>query len=235
VSNIKTSCEMCIFRKNLDDGVQNGCSLDRLNIFLERGEARKEKDFYIIDRFCNTCRNKDYTEESILKEVEISCTFIVYGANDFWITLKSILKQTIKPKAVFVVFDDQKMFNKEKYKEFQEIYKNSEIQLIFKRWLEPTDYLKMIDEVVLKCNTQFYIPIKGNIDKNFIKKLNDRINYDLIPTNAYFTQNSIFNSLISCSLHKMLNGNKEIPLKEKLEELVKDKSEKERSTIVWSQ
>lgn len=230
----KTSCEKCVFRIN-DSETQVGCSLGRLPIFINREEANKEKDYYIIDRFCNTCRDKDYTEESILKEVEISCTFIVYGMNDYWITLKSILKQKVKPKAVFVVFDDQKMFNKDKFKEFQEIYKNEEIQLIFKRWFEPTDYLRMIDEVVLRCKTQFYIPIKGNIDPNFIKDLNQRINYDLIPTNAYFTQECMFNALISCSLHKMINGNNEQTVFSKLKELIKDKSEKEKSTIVWSQ
>lgn len=234
MANIRTSCEKCVFRIN-DSEKQTGCSLNRLSKFINREEAIKEKDYYIINRFCNTCRDKDYTEESILKEVEISCTFIVYGMNDYWITLKSILKQKIKPKAVFIVFDDQKMFNKEKFKEFQELYKNEDIALIFKRWFEPTDYLKMIDEVVLKCNTQFYIPIKGQIDENFIKDLNQRINYDMIPTNAYFTQKSIFNSLIACSLHKLVNGNYERIIIEKLEELLKDKPEKEKSTIVWSQ
>jgi hypothetical protein len=234
VANIRTSCEKCIFRIN-DREKQIGCSLDRLSKFIDRDEAIQEKDYYIINRFCNTCRDKDYTEESILKEVEISCTFIVYGMNDYWITLKSILKQKIKPKTVFVVFDDQKMFNKEKFKEFQELYNNQDILLIFKRWLEPTNYFKMVDEVVLKCNTQFYIPIKGNIDPNFIKDLNQRINYDLIPTNAYFTQSSMFNALISCSLHKMINGNNEETVLAKLKDLVKDKPEKERSTIVWSQ
>ena len=234
MANIRTSCEKCIFRIN-DSEKQVSCTLDRLSKFINREEATQEKDYYIINRFCNTCRDNGYTKESILKEVEISCTFIVYGMNDYWITLKSILKQKIKPKAVFIVFDDQKMFNKEKFKEFQELYKNEEIPLIFKRWFEPTDYLKMIDEVVLKCNSQFYIPIKGNIKPNFIKDLNQRINYDLIPTNAYFTQNCMFNALISCSLHKMVNGNFEQPLIDKLKELVKDKPEKERSTIVWSQ
>lgn len=235
MANIKTSCEKCVFRVNDNSGKQNSCSLGRLSKFLNREEAREEKDYYLIDRFCNTCRDKDYTEESILKEVEISCTFIVYGLNDYWITLKSILKQKIKPKAVFIVFYDQQMFNREKFKEFQELYKNEEIPLIFKRWFEPTTYLKMIDEVVTKCKTQFYIPINGEIDKNFIKNMNQRINYDMIPTNAYFTQDSIFNALISCSLHRMVYGNRQDPLFEKLKELVKDKPEKEKSTIVWSQ
>lgn len=235
MSNIKTSCKECVFRIDNEDGNQEWCNLGRLKKFKERGEAVQEQDYYIIDRFCNTCRNKDYTKEAILKEVEISCTFIVYGFNDYWITLKDILKQTIKPKAVFVVFDNQDMFNKDKFKTFQELYKNEEIALIFKRWFDPTNYEQMIDEVVQKCNTQFYIPIKDKIDKNFIEKMNYRINYEMIPTNAYFTNNSIFNALISCSLHKIINGHKDEGMIEKLKILLKDKTEKERSTIVWSQ
>lgn len=235
MNNIRTSCKECVFRLNDDSDNQNSCSLDRLEIFKEREEAVKEHNYYLINRFCNTCRNKPQTKESILKEVEISCTFIVYGFNDYWITLNSILKQTIKPKAVFVVFDDQKMFNKEKFKEIQELYQHEEITLIFKRWLEPTKYTRMIDEVVSKCKTQFYIPIKGKIPRDFIEKMNHRINYEMIPTNAYFTSRSIFNSLISCSLHKIVNGNEDRSIIEKIEELLVDKSDKERSTIVWSQ
>lgn len=237
MSNIRTSCKECVFRLNDHYNNQLSCLLGRLDIFQEREEAVKEQDYYLINRFCNTCRNKPQTKESILKEVEISCTFIVYGFNDYWITLKSILKQTVKPKAVFVVFDDQKMFDKEKCKEIQELYQNQEIALIFKRWLEPTEYTKMIDEVVSKCKTQFYIPIKGQIPRDFIEKMNYRINYEMIPTNAYFTSKhkSIFNALISCSLHKMVNGNNERSIISKIEELLVDKSDKERSTIVWSQ
>lgn len=230
---INTKCAFCLFRTNDGDGFQNGCSLGRLNKFIDRGEAVKEEDYYSINRFCNTCRSEGYTKESVLKEVQISCTFIVYGWNDYWQTLKSILKQTIMPTNTFVVFDDMRLFNIDKYKEYQELFNNKNSPLIFKRYFEDKPFRYIINDIVNKVETQFYIPVKRQIKPDFIENYNKIINYDLKQLNAHF-KSTLFESFISCNLHKRFNGNNDRLLVSKLKEFVSTlESEEQKQTIIF--
>lgn len=233
---INTKCAHCLFRLNDESLKQTGCSLGRLDKFIEQNKASilDGDDFYTIDRFCNTCRSEGYTKESILKEVEISCCFIVYGWNDYWITLRSILKQTIKPKVVYVVFDDMRLFNQEKYKEYQDLFNHEGITLIFKRYFEQKSFTEIIDDVVKKCGTQFYIPVKKSLPRDFIAKYNDLINKDLVQLNAHF-KSTIFESFISCALHKRFDGNYNFSLKKKLLEFVKTLDSTQKNTIIFEE
>ena len=239
MSDIRTLCVNCVFRKNDENGIQNDCALGRLHKFIDRGESEFNGEYYTINRFCNTCRDRDYTEESIMKEIELSCSFLVYGWNDYWITLKSISKQTVKPKSVYVLFDDPKLFNMEKYKEYKELYSNLDIPLIFKRFFKETNFLEAIDDTVPKLKSQYYIPIKGQIERDFIEKFNNMINIDMLKINAYFNK-SIFNSFISCSLHRIFNGNKVEPLSSKVKKYINGDldilpTQKEKETILFNE
>ena len=61
MSNITTACEHCIFATKTNK-VQTGCLQNRLDIYLDRGQARLEDKVYIIDDYCNTCRNVYWKE-----------------------------------------------------------------------------------------------------------------------------------------------------------------------------
>lgn len=224
---INTKCAHCQFRKNDENGQQNGCELNRLEKFISRNEAEPENDYYTISRFCSTCRSEGYTKESVLKEIEVSCCFIVYGWNDYWITLKSILKQTVKPRVVYVVFDDMRLFSMDKYKQYQELYNNQNITLIFKRYFENKPFFRMIDDIVRRCNTQYYCTIKHQIDSNFLEKYNKIINIDLVPLVAHFKKNH-FNSFISCALHNKFNGNYNLPIAKKIKQYLEGLDENDR-------
>lgn len=218
MSKIKTSCEICIFRKNDENHNQVGCKLNRLQKFINRGEAEKYNNYYHINRFCNTCRSTG-TKEEILKEVEISYSVIVYGWNDYWKTLKSLLYQTIKPKTVYVIFDDMKLFDKDKYYEFSEIFKEKGIQLNFKYFFENKNYLEMIDEIVPKLKTQYYTYIKDPISKDFIVPYHKMVNEEMIPFICH-VKKEYLNSIILCQFHKVAYGNNKKIITEKIKEYI---------------
>lgn len=233
---INTKCTHCLFRVNDDSGNQVDCSLGKIKTFIKRGEARLENDYYVIDRFCNTCRSEGYTKESIIKETQISCTFIVYGDNDYWQNLKSLLNQTIKPKNVFVVFKDMESFDKQKYDQYQEMFNNEGVPLIFKKYFEDKPFPNMIDDVVKKCESQFYIPTKRRIKPTFIEEYNKLINEDLVQLNAHFKR-TLFESFVSCTLHSRFNGNNGELLSKKVKDFLENidhpVSQKEKDTIIF--
>lgn len=216
---INTACAHCTFRINNEKGEQVSCELGRLEKFLEKNQAHKEKDFYIIERFCNTCSAEQISKETILKQREISYCLIVYGWNDYWQTLKSIPKLNIKPKEVYVILDDTKLLNKKKYDEYSEIFKNTEIPLTFKTYFDGSDHLKMIDEIIQKTKTQYYSYIKRPIPRDFVDKYNQMINYDMDLFNAHIKK-TYLNSFIACYLHRLVYGNSGKIVTDKIKELL---------------
>lgn len=233
MSKINTSCEKCIFRKNNEHGVQNGCELNRLEKFIQNSEAIKTKDYYIIHRFCNTCRDRGYTKEEILKEVQVSCSVIVNGLNkDYWPILKSLSYQIVKPKKVFVIIDEN--FNRGKYNDFQTLYHDKNIQLTFKRYFDDKGFEEMVDDIVERCKTQFYIPIQDQLPENFIFNFNKLINEDLRKINAILTKN-YYNSIVSCVLHKIAYGNNLKNINDKIKEYINKlpKNDPQRKTIIF--
>jgi hypothetical protein len=86
---MKTACEYCIFATRLKNKKQRGCRLDRLDTFKEQEKAElQENGFYLIDGYCNTCRNvywKEYKDnpkpnklvDVVLKEATIKYDVLI--------------------------------------------------------------------------------------------------------------------------------------------------------------
>jgi hypothetical protein len=236
VTNIRTDCMKCVFRQNDSDGVQISCELNRLSRFIKRGEAEKEGDRYIINRFCNTCRDIDdmkkqnVSKQDVIEETKLSCCIIIDGTkSDYWDTIKSIKRQTHKPTEVYVVFKN--IFDKDKFNEIKSIFDGVDIPIMFKKYYDEKEFPQMVDDVISKCKSQYYIPVLKPIEDDVIEKYNYDINVDLKKLNAVI-ENSYYNSFISCTLHKILNGNNDESIIDKIKYLTKESDEECQKTIV---
>lgn len=71
---IKTTCKKCVY-KIVENEIQTGCELGRLEIFQKRGEANiSPEGFFDINSLCNTCREERVDN---IKE-DISIPFYIF-------------------------------------------------------------------------------------------------------------------------------------------------------------
>ena len=235
MSKIRTDCAKCVFRQNNEYGEQVSCELNRLSKFIDRGEAQKEGDRYFINRFCNTCRDIDsmklnkVSKENIIEETKLSCCVIIDGTKqEYWDTIKSIKLQTLKPSEVYVVFKD--IFDKDKFNDIKAVFEGVNIPLMFKKYYDQKGFLNMVDDVVARCKSQYYIPILKPLKEDVIEEYNNIINVDLRKLTADLKE-GYYNSFISCVLHKTLGGNQEEIITNKIKLLLKESDKECQETV----
>lgn len=227
---IKTSCENCVFRINEND-IQIDCKLDRLQKFKNRGKADlQDSGYYIIDRFCNTCRDSSsfISMDQLNQEISISCTFILNGNLDnLWRLLKDVSNLEFMPQRTVVFLS--RSFDRDRYLDFQNIFNSKSKQLIFKRYIEDISIESALDEICHRTDTQYYSYITDLIDGNPLEELNSLLNNDLERVVAIIKDK---NSIVSTILHKRLGGNTDKCILEKIKELKETLSEEE-SSMIW--
>ena len=138
---LRTSCKNCIFRINDENNIQVGCKLNRLEKFQNQNKVEKQEDYYMINRFCNTCRHEDHfkssTETEIRKEVRVRNLVVVNCINEGYVrnTLDSLKRQTLLPTVIVCVFSkDQNPVSI--YKQYHEIFLNLNVNFNVKKILE---------------------------------------------------------------------------------------------------
>lgn len=94
-SDIKTSCEKCIFAR-FDRSKQIGCRANRLSKFEELNKAVLHTDlegrqWFLLKRFCNMYRNKEQQLEDARKQITTTFGIVIYD-NDTISNLDSTIE-----------------------------------------------------------------------------------------------------------------------------------------------
>lgn len=235
---INTSCALCLFAKFNEDGNQIGCEQNRLEKYQKRGIATLQDKAYLLKTFCNTCvrvgqEGLDITAQGMRDIVKINAVFIINGLQkDYWPLLKQILKQKLMPAKVVVIVKEFKEI--EKYKEYLKYFSDKNSNLLIKKYYDPDpEFYQCVNESVSRYKTQYYTILDGDstIDPEYLEKIDKKVNDDMEPLVAVFSDGEYRNTF-SITLHNVFGGNKDKPLKQKIEEL--DAKYKEQGNI-WQE
>lgn len=113
---IKTICDHCYFAET-KDGEQIGCSLGRIEKYVQLGKAqKKDNGFYEIDKLCPCCRTHDAVKKyedpkkEILKQCEPKITVIINCVN-FDETYYDYIEELIeeRPHEIIMYFHKSKI------------------------------------------------------------------------------------------------------------------------------
>lgn len=118
---IKTSCKDCVFAI-YNDGRQTDCYAGRLEKFPEK--SLQDDTYFIIDRFCNLCRDGSWGEVNpgtldeqlaiARRDAQITVDAIIYHdqthtLNDLKSTINSLVNNTILPRRIVISLADIKV------------------------------------------------------------------------------------------------------------------------------
>lgn len=195
---IQTDCKDCVF-KILKDGKQVGCEHNRLDKFVEAGQAKLIDNTYLISRFCNTCRNEfsigKNSKDSIRKEVETRIGIIIdcnHNSDKLDITMKSIKNQKYKPIMIYCVYTNKTKVI-EVFKKYNDFFRCQDISFNIKNYLEETSVDSFTKEIALKNqkHCQFFTYVKSGsqcLDLNIVDQV---INDDMQRIHIFQSKESI--------------------------------------------
>lgn len=131
---VHTKCKDCIFAQFDENNIQQGCELNRIQLFHEKGvnllETEEDgKVFYTIaGKFCYYCRDKGWAEiykkagrtdyaQIVNDELETHFNAIIHANDDFEATMKtyrSLIASSVQPKHITILTykDDKTPVNK---------------------------------------------------------------------------------------------------------------------------
>jgi hypothetical protein len=235
-----TSCEDCVFAE-YDGNEQVDCKLDRLEKFQQNGATLKfdtdtdRHHYKIHDRVCIACRNNKWgTEhpkrkwiELVTKEMEIQCDFLIYidhgsDLQEIESTMHSVQQQNIKPKSITMILGH----------EVDSISIPEIIDILIRDaegipwYVEEIKSEKAlpIDQALTSCKAPYYAVFHSGYDipKDFLVKLNDALNSDLLQVIAVKPDENDNGMIVSRIIHDRLLGNKESFILNKIETLAPD-------------
>lgn len=255
---IFTRCNDCVFRHENSEGIQDGCTVGRLETFREINTDMvfdEETKSYIINRTCNTKRlkgwaeNKVNKEEAVMAETKLKVDVVLVVPNDKMYkpvaaavcrTLKQCIKQTQKPNSIIIITS-----NTEVESNIQSFWndvvnatlKDSDIKYSMVRITDGIRTLSMmIDECVKKCKGQYYCVLEAGdkIEPDAIEKLDYMINTEMkqilciVPTHL----SSGYPAMIQRTIHNMLGGNGYGDIVSKIKEKTEEQS-KQHMVAQW--
>jgi hypothetical protein len=154
MNKIYTSCKDCVFKSSNSENIQIGCKFNKIDIFEKRDEAWLEEDYFVINRICTHCRNKEWEdkfdnpEEQIKEETKIKIDIVVLSESGnhkkIINTLMSILTNKFYPNSITI-----------------SIKNNIDIKDL---------YLKLNDILAIKCPFK----INHSINENYILNITDK-------------------------------------------------------------
>lgn len=230
---IQTICKNCIFAKFNEKNVQVGCIIDRLDKFSSLPNIKvltikgEEKEYFLIeDRICNTCRDETWAkkhQKDIIKDVfdEIQIRYlIIVLANDNWEditkTIQSIHEQSLPVEEIVLVRKQDSIFSATS---LSELLANKG----FKHWrlgrfLTDNQFIYYTDGIVGDArNTNYYMSISAGkvLHRDTFKKIDKLVNEELVQFSLAYTDDM---PIIPTAVHYFLDGNKERPLLDKINE-----------------
>lgn len=116
MSMFQTQCEGCYFAK-VDNQIQTGCQLNRLEIFKNKGLAEQQGNYYLINTFCNSVRSEKWASkqenpiQSIINERRSTTLAIVKYNKQYEKTLDSVFAQELPFTEVRLLINGTKVSN----------------------------------------------------------------------------------------------------------------------------
>lgn len=230
------SCKGCFFAHKI--GItQVGCELNKIQSFRDAGAQvvaaeDEDEEFYIIDRFCSTYRDKgwgdsfDDTKAQILLETSIPVNFIILHSakstlEELEVTLKDIQRQDNKPVGVTIVVQDKDINDGFGLRHRTHEYLDRvDVAFYIVTMLDKkSEELQMVDEAFNKCINGYYTVFRSgsNIPQNFIMKINEAVNINLEPISMIRPKDDLNGLTVQCIVHKFLNGSYKMSVQEKVE------------------
>tara|TARA_Y100000385_G_C12996391_1_gene595135 strand:+ start:427 stop:1233 length:807 start_codon:yes stop_codon:yes gene_type:complete len=225
--NPQTFCKGCVFAVSRNDK-QTGCELyraEKLNIV----DTDTETNHYILQRYCNTYRPKEWLEELsledyknrhqiALKEIVSRVGFIVFldstaenAIEELKITINDIVNQTLYKARYVVVVTDKTEYNEEIQSLLVDNFDHDNtLHHLVKISHVPENKGFMIDESFKHAkNGWIYVTTSGErIDQELVEKINQRVNIDMKRLSVVKPYDDFNGLLFSTPLFKMLNGNR---------------------------
>lgn len=227
---IDTICRDCVFAE-WQGSEQINCKINRLEKFQDVGtELVKETNesgktyFRIMGRICNTCRHSDTLDgvpsrkwaKQVREEVRVRVAMAVYvdadsSYEDAIRSLDSIYQQTVKPREVIVIYNNQNGGDASKYANWL-WSQNDGITWKVESIKVDADMGTAIDYTMKPGNltsTFFTVCHAGAVyTSDYIEKIDKSINDDLERFVALLPDKFGNGALIQVGLHNMLQGNK---------------------------
>lgn len=245
---IETECKDCVFFKQIfeDDFPQEwdmfdhyDCELERIDKFREQKLVKHIDGYPVIKGICNAKRDQQWVDELGIEDVEAKVKEQIQITNDFLIisyddehiaaklmrSAKQCAKQTLPPRNVIFIVKAEHIAN------FQELYwdlhhgMDEKIRFYFIRIIDHNkkDY-ECIDEAYKKIQSFYYTVWRAgkDIPEDYNEKLNKSINEDLRKISMIHPADDPLHGLtIQTAVHKLVGGNKERPIYQKIPEIAK--------------
>lgn len=240
--NITTKCKDCIFSVityEKPEPKQSFCRIsaindNRLYTFIDRNlaELDVETGYYVIKTICNTFR-KSHTESIMSDEeeaifnstIQVDAILIDYVnpniENLLMDTIHIINNQKVKPKMFILV---SKNYNKPYQQMYDLVEDHCDVPFKLVSVKDTNASLRdCIDIAVSKCNNTYYLLMMPgeSLSESYIYKLDRRINWELKPFSMVST-NAIHGFVLQTQLHRLLGGNKEMWIEDKIQELAQN-------------
>jgi len=240
--NIQTSCKDCIFAV-YEGMTQTGCEFNRIETFRERGTNIVEaydhdKEFFVIDRFCNRCRNQDWADEQkgdnykdiVTEESRLQIDIFIYidksnTVEDIEASLTNFDELFLLPSTIILVNNNDGI----KSEDLLVLIKKQkhDFKWRIERIIElDCSKLRAIDLSMKRCKSTYYSVVDAGdiISQSFCQGINRLLNDELFQFSMITNGKEYNKSVIQTQLHKILAGNKKRSIIEKIEELAEEQN-----------
>lgn len=252
---VHTSCKDCIFAE-YNDNVQSGCKQNRLNKFKkeQKTDETDNKIHFLLEGICNFCRNQDWKDKAgsdYLNKLKLeTCAKVDLILINTESTLSRIEQQIERllneisqnqTKVCSVTFSSIVPINYSWYNKIVEKYSiQNKVRFHVVKPVLSTNLYPVLDMCVSRGKGNYYLSYYLNTKQNLstcIDYIDNLLNVKLqkfimIQPHIYDTHtNDIDGLLVQRYLHKLLGGNSDGNLVEKINIL--NKEQKENMVISW--
>jgi hypothetical protein len=256
-TSFRTICRDCIFAEFTEDCLtQTGCSLGRLNKFIDKDLASPIEDdetgveYYEIQTFCNTCRDenwargRDNPQQDIINEIALQIDGIVLSDSQHknWeeetlTSVKSIVNQTHRPKKLIIGFYRKKQPLINFLSALKALCEPKKLMYEVVNILEymPNE-ISMLDHLVKKAAGQYFTVCEfgEELPLTYFESLNRFVNQNLNKFSMINPIDGLTGLTIQRQLFNLVNGSINDSVMTKIKELAKTQNAK-HMVLNWSE
>ncbi len=238
-----TSCKDCVFAE-YEKKNQVECSLNRLEklkaIGLNITEATDDKkDFYVVHGFCSSYRPPAWAKtvknkaEAVKEENSLKCGVFIVSEGDASVpeiekTVTACLKQSrINPQYIVIV-NNTKVAHHDIIFRMNDVIPKEILFYVVKPVAKDISSFDCVDLAFKQAKNGYYIAFSAGYEPpaNFLDKIDNLINEELNPIILIKPSGNVNGLFTMCAMHKMLAGNHEKTLVNKIEEISEEENTK---------